>query len=69
MGFERQGGSFKHTPCSKKLADVSLDLQMVGKIEMLENNRDKLERDIGELSRAMATLQSRFDESLNEQAS
>lgn len=48
---------------------VSLDLQMVGKIEMLENNRDKLERDIGELSRAMATLQSRFDESLNEQAS
>lgn len=48
---------------------VSLGLQMVGKIEMLENNRDKLERDIGELSRAMATLQSRFDESLNEQAS
>lgn len=43
--------------------------KMVGKIEMLENNRDKLERDIGELSRAMATLQSRFDESLNEQAS
>lgn len=43
--------------------------KMVEKIEMLETNRDKLERDIGELSRAMATLQSRFDESLNEQAS
>lgn len=42
--------------------------KMVEKIEMLETNRDKLERDIGELSRAMATLQSRFDESLNEQS-
>lgn len=48
---------------------ASLGLKMVEKIEMLETNRDKLERDIGELSRAMATLQSRFDESLNEQAS
>lgn len=53
----------------KHLLMASLGLQMVEKIEMLETNRDKLERDIGELSRAMATLQSRFDESLNEQAS
>lgn len=42
---------------------------MTEKIEVLENNRDKLEINIGELSRAMATLQSRFDETLNEQAS
>lgn len=53
----------------KHLLMASLGLKMVEKIEMLETNRDKLERDIGELSRAMATLQSRFDESLNEQAS
>lgn len=42
---------------------------MIEKIEVLENNRDKLEMNIGQLSRARATLQSRFDETLNEQAS
>lgn len=42
---------------------------MTEKIEVLENNRDMLEINIGELSRAMATLQSQFDEALNEQAS
>nr|KIR50416.1 hypothetical protein I312_00356 [Cryptococcus bacillisporus CA1280] len=42
--------------------------KMTEKIEVLENNRDKLEINIGELSRAMATLQSRFDETLNEQS-
>lgn len=47
----------------------NLNDKMTEKIEVLENNRDKLEINIGELSRAMATLQSRFDETLNEQAS
>ncbi|KIY36136.1 hypothetical protein I305_00988 [Cryptococcus gattii E566] len=46
----------------------NLNDKMTEKIEVLENNRDKLEINIGELSRAMATLQSRFDETLNEQS-
>lgn len=70
MGLERQGESFRHMQfCSKALADGQFGFADGRKIEMLETNRDKLERDIGELSRATATLQSRFDESLNEQAS